>query len=71
MKNRPVNPLTLGSKLSRAEMKKITAGTCNAGQYYDKPCYGISECGGADCAGTLYCYHANGNPYTLGVCLFT
>jgi len=70
MKNQKMNLEGSARKLSRNEMKNITGGYCNPGPYYNKPCYGISECGGTDCATTLYCYHADGNPYTLGVCLF-
>ena len=59
-----------GRRLGRDEMKNIKGGSCNPAPYYNKPCYGFTECGGTECSTTLYCYHANGNPYTLGVCLF-
>ncbi len=70
MKKQKFNLADMPGRLSRDEMKKITGGTCNPGQWYNKPCYAFTECGGLECSGILYCYHANGNPYTLGVCLF-
>jgi len=69
MKKSKMSLANMPGKLSREDMKKLMGGFCNPGPYYNHPCTTDFNCGGADCATTLYCYHANPKSST-GVCLF-
>ena len=59
---------SMKGQLTRDEMKKIVAGSCNPTQWYDHPCQSNNDCGYPDCSQTLYCYIPPDSG--SGTCLF-